>query len=580
MKTITMKYISFLTFTALILSSCLGDLNTLPLDDRIVTSETVYNTPEGYIGVLAKCYASLILTGQRGPDGDKDVPNIDEGYSGYTRAVYYLQNAATDETAFHSGSSAGTRAVLFSNWDPSTQIISFAYYRLYISINLCNEFLNECTESKMKDRGVYDELASEYEYYRAEARLIRAYAYSMLCDLYGSVPFVDPDEPLGTIPQQKTREEIYQYAMDELEEIQSLLKEPGANEYGRVDRVAAWFLLARNYINAETWVGKNEYANAYKYSKMVIDSRAYPLASDYRHIFLADNNTCSEIIWPLVQDAYHTYTHAGTSFLIKALINGTMASYYTSGINDSWGNARAKTTMVDLFDAADQEFRADDPLGDTKGDKRAQFFSGVASDPSSIHTKNTWTDEVHPETGAHYEFQNDFNLGYAIMKWRNVRKDGSELEAGGTTYSSIDFPLFRTADAYLMAAEAILRGGGGSTSEALGYVNEIRDRAYMYGNYATTTATPVNGRITEGELTLDFLIDERGRELYTELTRRTDLIRFNKFTKGYNWDWKGGDGSYESRFGTDIDDKYKLYPIPADEFTSNPYLQQNPDFVR
>lgn len=576
MKTRMTKYISALCLATVLFTACLSDLDSLPLDNNILVGEEVYSTADGYIGVLAKCYASLILTGQKGPDGDKDVPNIDEGYSGYTRALYYLQNACTDESAFHSGSSAGTRALLFHNWDPSTQIISFAYYRLYISINICNEFLSECTESKLKSRGVYDDLKDEYEYFRAEARLIRAYAYSMLCDLYGSVPFVDEDAPLGSIPEQKSRMEVFTYAVAETEAIVDELKAPGRNEYGRVDQVAAWFLLSRMYINAESWVGLNEYENAYKYAKKIIEDGSYPLAPDYRHIFLADNNTCKEIIWPLVQDNDHTYTHAGTSFLIKALINGTMAAHYKSGINNTWGNARAKTTLVNLFEESDQTFNVNDPWGNEKKDKRAQFFSGVESDPNSMHTKETWTDRLHPETGQHYPFQNDFNQGYAIMKWRNVRKDGSELAAGGTVYSSIDFPLFRTADAYLMAAEAILRGASGSKDEALQYVNEIRDRAYMSGKYGPGES----GRITAGQLTLDFLIDERGRELHTELTRRTDLIRFDKFTKGYNWDWKGGDGSYASRFGTDVSDKYKLYPIPGDEFTSNPNLTQNPDFVK
>lgn len=145
---------------------------------------------------------------------------------------------------------------------------------------------------------------------------------------------------------------------------------------------------------------------------------------------------------------------------------------------------------------------------------------------------------------------------------------------GGTVYSSVDFPLFRSADAYLMASEAILRGATGTRSEALGYINTLRDRAYMSGVYGSG----VPGRITDSRLTLDFILDERARELHTELTRRTDLIRFNKFTKGYDWDWKGSDGLAENFKGKDVDDKFKLFPIPQDEFTVNPNLTQNPNF--
>lgn len=240
-----------------------------------------------------------------------------------------------------------------------------------------------------------------------------------------------------------------------------------------------------------------------------------------------------------------------------------MNNYYETGVTDLWGNGTAKAAFVDLFDTSDQTFDENDTWGDNKKDKRAQFFT-------IDHTKETW----QPDS----VFKANFTYGYPVIKWRNVTKDRKELTPGGSTYCSIDYPMFRTADAYLMAAEAILRGGGGSKDEALRYVNTIRDRAYMYGDYTVDYAVPVNGRITESELDLDFILFERARELYTENIRRTDLVRFGKFTKGYNWDWKGGDGSANTYMGKDVDDKYNLFPIPQDEFMTNPNLTQNPDY--
>jgi starch-binding outer membrane protein, SusD/RagB family len=553
-------YIVFLFLTVSFFQSCYSDLDTLPLDDNQLIAENVFNTSDGYKGALAKCYASFELTGQIGPGGDRDVPNIDEGYSGYSRALFYLQVAATDEVAFHAGSGHGTRAMLYMNWDPSTPVISYPYYRLYMSIGYANEFLRETTEAKLKARGVYEDLKNEYAYMQAEARFLRAYSYSVICDLYGSAPFVDETMPVGIIPAQKTRVEIFNYVVSELEAIQAVLKEPGKNEYGRVDRVAAWFLLSRVYLNSESWVGVKHYEDSYKYAKMVIDNSNYQLASDYRHIFLADNHTCPEIIWPLVNDGDYAQSHAGTNFLVKAMSSGAMNSFYLTGIGtQGWGNARAKTNLVNLFDSSDQIFRTDDPWGDNKKDKRAQFFTVG-------HSKETWR--------AGRAFENTFTVGYALMKYRNVTKQRVELIPGGNSYTSIDLPMFRKADAYLMAAEAILRGASGSRAQALSYVNEIRDRAYMSGKYGNG----ISGAIADHQLTLDFILDERGRELYTELVRRTDLIRFGRYTKGYNWDWKGSDGTAGNFTGKDVQDKYKLFPIPQDEFTVNPYLNQNPDF--
>lgn len=182
-------------------------------------------------------------------------------------------------------------------------------------------------------------------------------------------------------------------------------------------------------------------------------------------------------------------------------------------------------------------------------------------------TKETWD--------AKLNMTSTFTCGYGYIKWRNVTKD-DEICASGDTYTSIDYPLFRTADAYLMAAEAILRGASGARSEALDYVNEVRMRAYMSDKYATQGVnSSVSGKINDSQLNLDFILAERGRELATELVRRTDLIRFGKFTQGYSWDWKDGE-----RLGRDVDNKYNLFPIPESEMTNNPKLDQNPGYPK
>ena len=108
-------------------------------------------------------------------------------------------------------------------------------------------------------------------------------------------------------------------------------------------------------------------------------------------------------------------------------------------------------------------------------------------------------------------------------------------------------------------------------TEALSYVNEVRSRAYMSGKYAKSgVRSDVSGEITINELSLDFILSERQKELASELSRRTDLIRFGKYTKGNNWEWKNG-----VRLGEDVDDMYKLFPIPESELSNNPTLKQN-----
>jgi hypothetical protein len=114
-----------------------------------------------------------------------------------------------------------------------------------------------------------------------------------------------------------------------------------------------------------------------------------------------------------------------------------------------------------------------------------------------------------------------FTDGYAVTKYINV--DGSAAQRNDIP--DIDFPMFRLTDVYLMYAEATLRATIGNTATALGYINKIRARANAQA-------------ITTSGLTLDFILDERGRELFWECHRRTDLIRFGKFTGGSKtWQW-------------------------------------------
>jgi hypothetical protein len=157
--------------------------------------------------------------------------------------------------------------------------------------------------------------------------------------------------------------------------------------------------------------------------------------------------------------------------------------------------------------------------------------------------------------------------GYSSYKYRNIKRDGTPIPQNNSfgNLSDIDFPVFRLAEIYLTYAEAVLRGGtGGSNATALNYINKIRGRAYADDPSSTS------GNISDPALTLDFILDERARELYWETHRRTDLVRYNKLTTAtYLWAWKGG-----VKVGKAVDPKYNLFPIPTSDLLVNPNLKQ------
>jgi hypothetical protein len=519
------------------ITSCVNDLDTEPIDPNIVTTDQVYSNPDNYKGVLAKCYAALCLSGQQGPTGDPDISNFDEGYSSFIRLAFYVQILSTDEAIMGSQTN-GLRQMATNTWDSNTAILNGYYARLYQIIGYTNEFLRQTTDAKLQERGHTDaNFKQQVAYFRSEARFLRAYSYWVLLDTYGKVPFVTDSDKLDPqfLPKQISRTDLYSYIENELKEIETSL--PTTNEYGRVDKTAADFLLSRLYLNAEVYTNAPQWTKAAEYAEKVIQSH-YSLAPKYLYNFLADNNTSPEIIWSLNMDGVQSKTYGGSTFFVLAQTGGTMLNYLNMGIAGGWGNIRLRPEFVNKFQANDQDFNTSDQNAFTKNDSRALFFN-------IGHKK-----EIAALPGT-------FQDGYACTKWRNVTKNG--VAGSDAAYVDTDFPMFRLSEAYLTAAEAYVRTG--KSSEALNYVNIVRNRAYNNGN----------GAISLADLNLNFILDERSRELSWELLRRTDLIRFNKFTTAdYLWSWKGN-----SQAGKAVDSKFNIYPLPSADITANPNLTQN-----
>jgi hypothetical protein len=218
------------------------------------------------------------------------------------------------------------------------------------------------------------------------------------------------------------------------------------------------------------------------------------------------------------------------TFLVHAPIGGSMSAA-SFGVNGGWSGLRTTKNIVNLY-----------PSTDGTIDERGVFHSnGQALEIDNLST---------------------FTEGYAIVKFKNVSSTGVAGSDASGNHADTDFPMFRLADVYLMYAEAVLRGGtGGTAGQALQYVNQLRERAY----------NNTSGNLTAGQLTLDFILDERARELKWEAHRRTDLIRFGRFTSGdYLWPWKGG-----VKEGRAVEAYRVLYPIPSSDITANPNLTQN-----
>lgn len=509
---------------ASVFTSCTKDLDRLPQNE--ITAAQVFTTPQGYKQAFAKVYGAFALTGNQGPAGNGDIQGIDEGFSDFLRLYWKAQELPTDEAIIGWGD-AGLPDFHNMNWGSNNPFLQGLYYRCYYQITLANDFIRQASDANLASRNISGADADEIRRFRNEARFLRAYQYSVLMDLFGNVPFVTDAEALGSVlPQQINRAELFTWVETELKELETVLADPKANEYGRADKAAAWALLARNYLNAQVFTGTQRSNDAVTYSKKVIDA-GFSLIPNYRHLMLADNNlNRDEFILTINYDGLNTQGFGGTTFLVHAAVGDNMDARTDFGIpSGGWFGLRTTKNLVQLF-----------PDADGIADKRAQF-----------QKNNLEINDI-----------SKFADGYAIRKFRNVTRTGAiapSIDAGGV-FVSIDFPIFRLAEQYLIYAEATLRGGNGSQATALQYINALRTRA---------------GAATVSGINLDFILDERARELHWEGFRRTDLVRYNRFTEGsYLWPWKGG-----VKDGRGVDNFRKLYPIPTSDLTANPNLKQN-----
>lgn len=336
-----------LLVTAL-LTSCFDDLDTVPIDEDLVTSANVYDDPAAYEQVLAKLYAGLAVSGQQGPSGQADISGIDEGFGQYIRGFWYHQELPTDEAVI-GWNDQTIKDFHEQDWDANDNFINALYSRIFYQISLCNEFLRETTESKLDGRGVDGNLKGEIATFRAEARFLRALSYSHALDLFRNVPFVTEKDAVGSFfPTQTSPSDLFSFLETELKEIETQLIGAKQNVYGRADQAAAQMLLAKLYLNAETFIGTARYDEAAEYSQKVIDA-GYSLEEDYSKLFLADNDQLTnEIIFPVVSDGLNARTWGSTTFIIHAAIGGSM-DITDFGVDAGWGGTRTTSALVDKF---------------------------------------------------------------------------------------------------------------------------------------------------------------------------------------------------------------------------------------
>ena len=527
-------------------ASCTGDLDLTPNDPNTTVAGNV--TEDQIEQIMAKCYSGIACSGQGGPDGDSDISGLDGGTSQYTRAIFMMNEFTTDE-ALWVWADEGVYDLVTDTWGTGNANIYGTYSRLYVHIAICNDYLRN-----------YGDLDGDlYRQFKMEARALRALSYYNVIDLFGNAGFIDETSASGEKPVQYTRTELYNWLVEELEDIVDSWADVYGSEdatpnYGRVGLDGVEALLARTYLNAYVFTdgAVSGYAKCAEHCENIIARHTGTgyngtgLVENYLAVFDGANEEfmpggggTNEILWGIPYDDTETQAYGGTMFLLAAAFSNLSwdsdGAYMNSedyGCNQQWACMHARPEFSDKF--------TDDDLR----------WSMWCKDDNGFSKENT-------------NFST-FTDGYGVVKFTNMAHDSDDGELYVdeiTKYPNTDLPLFRLAEVYLMYAESYIVGGAGTSANAVKYVNYVRDRA---GVDSWTTA----------DLTAENILDERCRELYWENVRRTDLVRHGKFTGStYNWSWKNNVAE-----GASISSYMNLFPIPTNVIAAQPEFEQNPGY--
>lgn len=495
------------------MTSCVGDLDVTPDDPN---TKLTLSSKEEYLGVLARAYGGLVLEGGI---------TVDDGGAGtYMRQLFNQQELASDE------------AIVGKNWnDAGIDEMGFAipgkdnhwgyemYSRINYQIGLCNEFLRTI------DKGGEFFSDAEIAGMKAEVRVLRDLSYYHMIDIFGKGPWTTEKSLVGAIPPTYSRSELFDAVVADLIDAAPQVAPAAQQEYGRVSREAAYMLLAKLYLNAEVYTGTAKWNECAEACKQVLSS-GIKLAPEYKYLFCGSNSKYvgnGEILWAVPQGP-NTQCYGGTTYLTIGAYNSTvnLVTYGYAEAVGGWDGPRLRPELSKSL---------------ASNDERRLIYEG--SFQENLEDLSSW---------------NADGDGYMCIKFVNTDESdyyntNRTVLCNDAQHTDTDFPVFRLADTYLMLAECQLHG---VDCDGLNYYNMVRTRA---------------GMAAVSSYTADDLLKERQCELYWECHRRSDLIRFGKYTgSSYNWQWKGG--VYD---GTALAPTRNLMPIPA-QFEAT--LGQNPGY--
>ena len=438
---------------------------------------------------------------------------------------------------------------------------------MYTGVGFCNSPIGNLEQIPASRMGISDQ---EREGFIAELHLLRAFYYIKLMDLYGNIPVATQVGTPINIPT-KPRDSVFQFCENEILQYKDAIPNLSPAQIGRMSKASAFAMLAELYLNAEKWSGHERYQDCIAVCDSLINNTAgsqtggaMALDSNLTMTYSNTNQNSQEIIWSMAYNYQKStfrvnfnsdFYHFNEQFIYDGLQNGNNGIVLIPGVYSKYDDKDLR--KKEWFYAGNMYYLSatEDKPDSTKPVPGYREYVGkplVFVD--NIRKNITLAPGQDPNTLPSDMTTGEENSGIRFNKYKPGRQSDPN-------YFSNDWAVYRLSWIYFAKAEALMRlNGGNATQEAVDLINAVRKRAFSEADWSSkmyTTAT----------LTMNELLDERGREFIFEGWRRQDIIRFGTFSTGAWWDHK-----------PDNDDTRQLFPIPSQAIGNNANLKQNPGY--
>lgn len=512
---------------------------------------------------------SLLTEDFQGLSGDESASTLNDAYNSLIGAVGTQENLYSLSEVTSDALLIPTRG---SDWGDNGLWRQLHQHSWTADHQFVTNTWNQWNQLQLTASEIIDPRSTANPQVKAQAHFLRALSMFIILDHYGQVPYRNTESLPTEDPEVLTREEAVDFIVSDLDiAIADMADSPAGSDNNRASKTAARYLKAKLMLNKHVFT--KTAVNNQDMSEVVslvdqISASGYNLVDGYFDIFKSDPD--SETIWYIpteVGPRIFNTLHYNSTQLGGGGWNGfsTLAEYYDLFEGDPEQNRL--DANGDPIDGQEERRGGVPPMGIPIADANDPLLNGDDNEDGFVDGSNVGNGfligQQYAPDGTPLEDRAGSPLSFTKNFFNSATGqpslvDNSEVTGirlikynprfGGFKNHHI---FFRYSDAYLMKAEALLRSG--ESGQALSMVNDLR---------LLRKALPLPG------LTEQDLLDERGRELFTEFWRRNDLIRFGQYTR----DWPFKDPN-----AVNNPDR-ELFPIPATQVILNPNLVQNPGY--